>query len=342
MVGKNESTASEIKSTTGSIPVSLKSAQWLSDNKQLLGILGVLIVLSIVFSVLTDSFLTTGNMLNLLQQLASNLIVVIAMTLVITTSGIDLSVGSTLSLASALTAVLLSSGFGSLPALMIVLAIGAIAGLLNGYVISYLMIPPFIVTLAAMIFIKGIALLLTGGYSIGISGHSWLIELGRGRLLNIPISAMIAVIFVIIGWVILTQTRFGNYVIGIGSNEESVRRSGVNVKKIKLLTYMISGMAAAFAGVIIAARLGSGSSNVGTGFEMDVIAAVVLGGTSLFGGIGTILGSVIGVFLIGVINNGLTLMNVSPYIIQIIQGAVLLLAVIVNTHFFGKYSKRKR
>lgn len=317
-------------------------SQWIAKNKQIVGIFVVLVILSLYFSIFSNSFATSGNMLNMLQQLAANLIVCVFMTLVITTSGIDLSVGSILSLASALIAVLLKTGLGSFEAFLIVLIVGAVAGLINGVVIAYLSIPPFIVTLASMIYIQGLALLVTGGYSIGIDGSGWLNAIGQGRLFNIPVSAIIAIIVVILGWSVLTQTRFGTYVIGIGSNEESVRRSGVNIKKIKMLTYMFSGLAASFAGIVLATRLGSGSSNVGTGFEMEVIAAVVLGGTSLFGGIGTMLGSVFGVFLIGVIDNGLTLMNVSPYIIQIIQGSVLLLAVIVNTHFFsGKSFKRR-
>ncbi|WP_255304595.1 ABC transporter permease [Sporolactobacillus terrae] len=316
--------------------------RWMSKNKQILGIFSVLVLLSLFFSIFSNSFATTGNMLNMLQQLAANLIVCVFMTLVITTSGIDLSVGSILSLASALIAVLLKAGLGSFEAFLLVLMIGAVAGLINGIVISYLSIPPFIVTLASMIYIQGLALLITSGYSIGIDGSAWLESIGQGRIFSIPVSAIIAIITIIIGWGVLTQTKFGTYVIGIGSNEESVRRSGVNIKKIKMLTYMFSGISAAFAGIILATRLGSGSSNVGTGFEMEVIAAVVLGGTSLFGGIGTMLGSVLGVFLIGVIDNGLTLMNVSPFIIQIIQGSVLLLAVIVNTHFFsGKSIKRR-
>ncbi|MDN3954838.1 ABC transporter permease [Sporolactobacillus laevolacticus] len=316
--------------------------QWIANNKQIIGIFAVLVILSLFFSVFSNSFATTGNMLNMLQQLAANLIVCVFMTLVITTSGIDLSVGSILSLASALIAVLIKAGLGSFEAFLIVLIVGAIVGLINGVVISYLSIPPFIVTLASMIYIQGLALLITGGYSIGIDGSAWLNAIGQGRVLNIPVSAIIAIVVVIVGWGVLTQTRFGTYVIGIGSNEESVRRSGVNIKKIKMLTYMFSGMAASFAGIVLATRLGSGSSNVGTGFEMAVIAAVVLGGTSLFGGIGTMLGSVFGVFLIGVIDNGLTLMNVSPYIIQIIQGSVLLLAVIVNTHVFSGKSLKRR
>lgn len=319
---------------------SVKAVQWFSVNKQLFGILTVLILLFLFFSFSTGAFFTTGNMLNLLQQLAPNLITVVFMTLVITTSGIDLSIGSILSLSSALIAVFLSIGLGSFTAFILVILIGAIIGLINGSVIAYLRIPPFIVTLASMIYVEGCALLITGGYSISISGSRWLMALGRDGILNVPISAIIAALTVAIGWTMLNKTRLGTYIIGIGANEESVRRSGVNIKKVKMITYMLSGIAASLAGIIIATRLGSGSSNVGTGFEMDVIAAVVLGGTSLFGGIGTMLGSVIGVFLIGVINNGLTLMNVSPYIIQIIQGSVLLLAVIVNTHFFGKGRKR--
>jgi simple sugar transport system permease protein len=186
-----------------------------------------------------------------------------------------------------------------------------------------------------MIFVRGFALLITGGYSIAISRDHGLTNIGIGTFLGIPVSALLAIIIAILGAISLKNNRYGIYVTGIGANEEAVRRSGVDTRIIKLFTYVMSGGAAALAGLIISSRLGSGSSNIGMMFELDVIAAVVLGGTSLFGGKGTIIGSLIGVVIIGVINNGLTLMQVSPYIIQIIEGFVLLLAVVLNIRVFG-------
>lgn len=315
-----------------------KFRAFVRENLSILSITAVLILICLFFAIMTSSFFTLSNASNLIIQIAPNIIVAVMMTFVITTGGIDLSVGSILALASALAAILLDAGLGSFLTLLVVLAAGLTAGLLNGYVVAYFGIPPLIVTLAAMIYIRGIALLLTGGYSIAILSEHWLTGLGQGKIAGIPVAVILSVICVVLGMIFLRFTRYGNYVTGIGANEESVRRSGVNTKKVKLITYMLSGASAALAGLIIAARLGSGSSNIGTMFEMDVIAAVVLGGTALFGGAGTIAGTVIGVALIGVIQNGLTLMHVSPFIIQIIEGFVLLLAVIINIRVFGKKS----
>jgi simple sugar transport system permease protein len=325
-----------IRTTPSKNSNTLTFKQKVNSSVQTISILVVLVLLCIIFSISTDTFLSTGNFLNLLQQLAPNLVVAVLMTLVITTAGIDLSVGSILALASALTATFLGMGFGSLSTIFLVLLVGALIGSLNGYVTAYQNIPPFIVTLAGMIYIRGIALYVTEGYSIGIDGKPWLLWLGRGEIFNIPVAAILAILITIIGYVALNNTKYGSYVTGIGANEEAVRRSGVKIKKIKLITYTFTGVAASLAGLILAARLGSGSSNIGVAFELDIIAAVVLGGTSLFGGLGTIFGTLIGVSLIGIINNGLTLMHVSPYIIQIVQGIVLLLAVIINLRLFGK------
>ncbi|WP_147803883.1 ABC transporter permease [Alkalicoccus halolimnae] len=310
--------------------------EWAVEHKQILSIFGILIAITFSFAVLTDSFLTSNNALNLIMQLAPNLIVAVAMTFVITTGGIDLSVGSILALASALTAVLLSAGFATPVVLLLVIMAGILMGSINGYIVAYHAIPPLIVTLAAMLYVRGLALLITGGYSVAIASDSGLLTVGIGTFLGIPVPAILAILIMVIGIIALRHTRYGTYVTGIGANEEAVRRSGVNTKTVKLFTYMFSGGAAALAGLIIASRLGSGSSNIGLMFELDIIAAVVLGGTALFGGAGTIIGSLIGVTIIGVINNGLTLMQVSPYVIQIVEGIVLLIAVIVNIRVFGR------
>lgn len=309
--------------------------RFLRENLQSISIFGVLLGVCLFFTLMTTSFLTPSNTINILVQIAPNIIVGVVMTYVITTGGIDLSVGSILALASALTATLLASGTGSLATLIIVLAVGLLAGLLNGYVVAYHNIPPLIVTLAGMMYIRGFALLITGGYSVAIMSDHWLVNIGQGSFIGIPVPVIISIIIVIIGAIALRRTRYGTYVTGIGANEESVRRSGVNTKRVKIITYMLSGSSASLAGLIIASRLGTGSSNIGNMFELDVIAAVVLGGTALFGGAGTIFGTIIGVALIGIIQNGLTLMHVSPYIIQIVEGLVLLLAVIINVRVFS-------
>ncbi|WP_273124177.1 ABC transporter permease [Bacillus weihaiensis] len=314
-------------------------SSWMNEHKQQVSIFLILFMISAYFGIATDTFFSFGNFFNLIQQLAPNLIVVVAMTFIITTGGIDLSVGSIIALASAITATVLSYGMNSFLALLVVLLAGIVVGTVNGLITAYLSIPPFIVTLAAMIYVRGIALLVTGGYSIAIAKEHGLTTIGLGTLFEIPVSALLAMVAVILGAIALKSSRFGTYVTGIGANEESVRRSGVDTKKVKLLTYMMSGGAAALAGLIISSRLGSGSSNIGMMFELDVIAAVVLGGTALIGGAGTMFGSLIGVVLIGVINNGLTLLQVSPYIIQIIEGLVLLLAVILNIRIFGMRRK---
>ncbi|MGI9509455.1 MAG: ABC transporter permease, partial [Geminicoccaceae bacterium] len=239
-----------------------------------LSIAGFFILVCLVFSVITDSFLTQVNILNLLRQSAPILIVACAMTFVITTGGIDLSVGSNLALVNALAAIALAAGIPWPLVVLLMLLLGAVIGGVQGYFVAYEGIPAFIVTLAGLSAIRGVALLITEGYSVPISGDSWFIQIGRGWLFGIPLPAIIGLIASIIGYVVLTQTRYGRYVTGIGANVEAVRRAGVNVRRTILTVYMLTGLAAAIAGLVIAARLGSGSSNAGVGFELEVIAAV--------------------------------------------------------------------
>ncbi len=290
----------------------------------------------VVFTFSTDDFLSKYNWLNILRQSAPLLIVAAAMTLVITTGGIDLSVGSTLALVGALSAIALNNWGWPWPVVLLAgLALGAVIGAINGYFIAYEGIPAFIVTLATLAVIRGVALLLTQGYSIPIPQNSDFIWLGRAWLLGLPLPAILGVLALLAGHVLLTHTRFGRYVTAIGANTEGVRRAGVNTRSITLWVYMLSGMAAALAGMIITARLGSGSSNQGEGFELQVIAAVVLGSTSLFGGFGTIIGTLLGALSIAVIQNGLILSHMSPFYTQIATGLIILLAIWLNTRIFN-------
>ena len=304
------------------------------DNGGVYSIAAFFVVMVIVFSLITDTFLTQANLLNILRQIAPLMIVAVAMTFVITTAGIDLSVGSVLALVNALAAISLQAGVYWPAVVALLLAAGIVIGLVQGFFIAYEGIPAFIVTLAGLSAIRGTALLLTKGYSIPIDPKSPFNEIGRGWVLGLPMPAIIAVIVLILGFIALNETTFGRYVTGVGANAEAVRRAGVDTKRVTLSVYATSGLAAATAGIIIAARLGSGSSNAGGGFELDVIAAVVLGGTSLFGGRGTMLGTMLGALTVAVIGNGLILYHLSPFLTPIVEGVIILLAIWLNFRLF--------
>jgi simple sugar transport system permease protein len=217
---------------------------------------------------------------------------------------------------------------------LLMLGVGIVIGLFQGFFIAYEGIPAFIVTLAGLSSIRGTALLLTKGYSIPIDPQSPFNAIGRGWVFGLPMPAIIAVVALAIGFFVFNETTFGRYVTGVGANAEAVRRAGVDTKKITAAVYALSGFAAAVAGLIIAARLGSGSSNAGGGFELEVIAAVVLGGTSLFGGRGTMLGTMLGALTIAVIGNGLILYHMSPFITPIVEGFIILIAIWLNFRLF--------
>jgi len=304
------------------------------DNGGVLSIAAFFIVMTVTFSLITNTFLTEANILNILRQSAPLMIVAVAMTFVITTAGIDLSVGSVLALVNALAAISLQAGLYWPLVVILMLGVGIVIGLFQGFFIAYERIPAFIVTLAGLSSIRGTALLLTKGYSIPIDPQSPFNAIGRGWVFGLPMPAIIAVVALAIGFFVFNETTFGRYVTGVGANAEAVRRAGVDTKKITAAVYALSGFAAAVAGLIIAARLGSGSSNAGGGFELEVIAAVVLGGTSLFGGRGTMLGTMLGALTIAVIGNGLILYHMSPFITPIVEGFIILIAIWLNFRLF--------
>lgn len=308
---------------------------WARANKATIVMAAVTLVVAVVFAVANPDFLTFANISNLATQVAPALIVGVAMTFVITAGQIDLSVGSIVAFVSATCAQLLLAGWDSSVVLVAGLLMGLGWGLVNGWFTSYQRIPAFIVTLASLSVVRGFALLQTGGFSVPIESWTFFARLGAARWLGFSISAWIGIAITIIGLVLLHRTRFGQYVVGIGANEESVRRAGVDVRRVKLLALGFSGLAAGVAGILIAARLGSGSANSAQGFELTVIAAVVLGGTSLLGGRGTVVGTLIGAVLTGVIANGLTLMGVSPFLTPIITGCVLILVIWINLRGAG-------
>lgn len=288
-----------------------------------------LVILCLVISFITPRFLTVSNILNILTQVSVNAIIAIGMCFVILTGGIDLSVGSIVAIAGAVAAALVSKGVNVGLAVVITLVIGAVIGLINGITIAKGKIQAFIATLATMTVFRGVTYVFTDGNPIsGLESNFTVI--GNGRLVGIPFPVIIILVVVLAAWYVLTQTRYGRYVYAVGGNEDSARLSGINTDKIKSLVYVLSGITAALSGIVVTSRIGSASPNAGMSFELDAIAAVVLGGTSLTGGEGTIIGTIIGAMIIGVLNNGLNLMNVSPFYQSVVKGIVILIAVLMD------------
>ena len=299
-----------------------------------------LIVLCIVLSLLTDKFFTTANGVNVLRQVAVNICIATGMTLVVLTSGIDLSVGSVLALCGAITAGLLKNGlqipsadlyigFTILGALFGAILIGSLMGWFNGFVITKFKVPPFVATLAMLTIARGFTMLYTEGHPISNLGDNFA-YIGAGSFFRIPVPVWIAVAVVLLAVFITKKTKLGRYIYAIGGNETAAKLSGIRINKVKITVYSLGAALAAIGGIIVTSRLDSAQPNAGMSYELDAIAAVVIGGTSLNGGKGTIWGTVIGAVIIGVLNNGLVLLNVSPFWQQVVKGGVILLAVIID------------
>lgn len=299
-----------------------------------------LVLMIVTMSFLSEQFLTVENTWNVMRQISVNVCISVGMTLVILTAGIDLSVGSILAFAGAVTAGLLKNGieipaanlyvgFTLLGAIIAGVAVGALLGLINGVAITRFRVPPFVATLAMLTMARGMTMLWTRGFPITGLGEAFGF-LGTGWFLGIPMPVWISAIVVAVFAVITTRTRFGRYVYAIGGNEKAARLSGLNIDKIKNYVYVIAGALSAVGGLLVTARLDSAQPNAGMGYELDSIAAVVIGGTSLSGGTGSVIGTVQGALIIGVLNNGLVLLNVSPFWQQVIKGFVILLAVAID------------
>lgn len=297
----------------------------LDKYKSLIG----LALLCVIITFVSPAFMTLSNITNVFTQVSTNAIIAVGMTFVILTGGIDLSVGSTVAISGAFAASIIKSTNNVFLAIIVAGIVGIVIGLINGLLISKGKLQAFIATLATMTIFRGVTLVFTNGTPISKLSESF-VNIGNGKLGFIPIPVAITVIVFIIAVYVLTETRFGRYLYALGGNEDSARLSGINTNKIKTLVYVISGFASSIAGVIIASRIGSASPNAGTGFELDAIAAVVIGGTSLAGGEGRITGTLIGALIIGVLNNGLNLMNVSPFYQSIVKGLVILIAVLLD------------
>ena len=290
-----------------------------------------LVLISIVLTFLSPDFLTLNNILNVMRQVSINALIAFGMTFVILTGGIDLSVGSILALSSVLIAGWITAGMDPVLATLLGIGVGGVMGLINGVVIYQGRVAPFIATLATMTIFRGLALVVTDGRPVTGLHSDFFSMLGGGyvaSLVPVPVIWMLVAFAVL--WFVLRKTTFGRHVYAIGGNEEASLISGVRVSRIKPAVYALSGALSAMAGVILTSRLNSAQPNAGSGYELDAIAAVVLGSTSLAGGRGWIVGTLIGALLIGVLNNGLNLLGVSSFYQQVIKGAVILLAVLLD------------
>ena len=303
---------------------------FMSDNKSLIGLL----ILMALVSLASPNFLSVDNLLNILRQTSINAIIAMGMTFVILTAGIDLSVGSILALAGAICATMIAADMPLIFALVTTVMIGAALGASGGAVISFFGVQPFIATLVGMTIIRGLTLVYSDGRPIStgdLDVAEAFFQWGGGYILGIPVPVIIAFVVFTLCWLVLNHTKMGRYVYAIGGNEQVARLAGINVSRIKVGVYAISGALAAIAGIILTARLESAQPTAGLSYELDAIAAVVLGGTSLMGGRGRISGTLIGALIIGVLNNALNLMDVSSYYQMIAKGAVILLAVAVDS-----------
>ena len=295
------------------------------------GIIAVLMVLFVFLSIFSPVFLSVNNLITLLQQITNNMFIALAMTLVIITGGIDLSVGAIVALVGTLSVgLIINQNVPILLSVLIALLLGATIGAINGFIISKFSLPPFIVTLATMNIARGAAYLYSGGSSLRITEEIFN-KIGTIRIFGlIPIPIVYMIVFIFIFSILLSKTKFGTGVYAIGGNREAARLSGINAKRIELLVYTLSGFMAAFAGIVLAARMFSGQPSIGEGYEMDAIAASVLGGVSMSGGKGRVSGTVFGALVIGIVSNGLNLIGVSSFWQLVVMGVIILVAVIID------------
>ena len=304
--------------------------QYINNIRQY-GLLIVFGIICLIISLITPQFLTVSNWTIIVTQVSINALLAFGVTFVIITGGIDLSLGSIVAVSGVTSAMLAHPD--SYPVL-IPISMGLLAGLLmgafNGFIITKSKIAPFIVTLGTMTIGRGLALILSDGRPVSNLSDSFN-YLGSGTVLGIPVLILIFILVFAICSIILSKTILGRHIYAVGGNEQAARASGINIERVKLSVYSISGLLAGLAGILLASRITTGQPNAGAGFELDAIAAVVIGGTSTSGGKGSMAGTLIGVLLIGVINNGLDLLNVTSYYQQVVMGIIIIGAVVLDS-----------
>ncbi len=300
-----------------------------------------LILACVAMSLLTDRFLTVNNLTSVLVQSSVVGIAAVGATFVIITGGIDLSVGSNLALSGIIVATFFGMGLDPLTGIILTILISALIGAFNGASVAFLRLAPFIVTLAVLGMARGMTLNISQGASLYDlpPAYTWF---GDGDLIGVPAPVILMLVAFVIGHILLRGTTYGHRVYAVGGNREAARLAGINDTRILFSVYVIAGVAAGVAALVSAGRLGAATPNAGTGLELQVIAAVVIGGSSLFGGKGTMVGTLVGVLLIGVINNGLILLNVNAFLVQFVQGALIFIAVLLDAANSRRLTSRLR
>ncbi len=294
------------------------------------GVLMALLILTAVFALSSPTFLTGKNLMNITRQVSVNALIAIGMTFVIITGGIDLSVGSVVALSGIITAsAMVDFQLPVAVAVVIGVIIGALTGLVNGALITFLNMPPFITTMGTMTILRGLGYIYTRGYPIYNVPKAFK-QIGQGYLGALPIPTVILIAVAIVAYVILRKTVFGRHIYAIGGNREAAKLTGIRVKPVNLVVYVISGTVCGIAAVVQAARIGSGLPTVGQGYELDAIAAVIIGGAAMTGGSGTVVGTILGAVILGVLSNGLSLLEVDSYVMQVISGLVVIVAVLID------------
>jgi len=301
-----------------------------------IGILGVLILLSVIINIANPVFFTFNNIVEILRNTSYTVIIALGMTLIIIAKGLDLSVGSVLALCGLLTSVLLFHGVPVPISIMAGLLTGALMGLFNSFTIVFLHIPPMIATLGGMYMARGLVFVMTKGRPVYPLPEGF-VKIGAGKLFHVPYIIIIALILCVIIHILLSHTTFGRKIYAIGGNEVTAKYAGINVPLVTALVYVIIGILSSFSGILMSARFGSGQPTIGEGMEMNVIAAVIIGGASMSGGTATVLGTVLGTLLITVIATGMNLVGVSPYWQRFVTGLVIIIAV-----GFDQYQRRKK
>lgn len=304
--------------------VTAGNKSFLKDN---VAIISGLVILCLFLTFMSDSFLTQSNLMSLLRQMTNNVFLTLGVMMCIIIGGIDISVGSVFALGGTVAAGMIAHYHVPIPAaIMLGLLAGAACGAFNGFFVSMVRVPAFIATMAMLNIARGIAYLMTNAEPIRCTEKAFT-NLGTGRLGIIPLPVIYAVVWVILIWLFLNKTRMGRYVYAVGGNMEAARFSGINIKVVQFTVHTLSDFLAAWAGIVMAARMYSGQPAVAVGWEMDAVAASALGGVSLMGGSGSVVSAMIGVLIIGVLKNGLNLMNVNSFWQLIVQGLVVLAAV---------------
>lgn len=305
------------------------------------GILLVLVALVLLMAAIAPNFASVDNIWNIARSISINAILAAGMTFVIITAGIDLSVGSTVAVAGVVSVLVAMAGVPAPLAVLIGVLAGAAAGAINGVLTAYMTLAAFIVTLASMTFLRGLAYTMTGGQPI-VDGNLSFRGLGNGNLLGVPAPVICMLIVYVLAWFLLERTRYGRHVYAVGGNPEAAHLAGVNVKGILTSVYVIAGACAGLAGVIFAGRVVSAQPTAGNGYELDAIAAVVLGGTSLAGGKGRIIGTFIGALILGVLSTGLILMNLPFFTQLLVKGIVIIIAVSIDSLKQRRFTFRRK